>query len=384
MKAAKHILNTFLFIAIINISQGQETEQKTIEIKKAVTTFVNSLNSKLNFTPFGGGNLANTNSNISATSSFKKGKDASIELVYKPKNELVTNIGFKVVQTVDDDATEAAFLDLNGITKGTTTGFNIQFGNPIDIPDAALKDFAGLLYESKERRNSEDFLENLSDIYNSSASKNKSLFGLKKSLLDLRTESKWFFRIGFDISKSEHNYTIDSARLVKNTENHIDPIFKITAGKLLSKSLKNNWYLSFGYKHATNYKDADKITVISPFGTTSNTISRSLVFGAPAKEIVNMANIECRVNLGIKQGDRTLNIGVAPVITADFQLKQWSLILPVYLVKGIAAEGKNDGLQGGFKLGYTGNYQGTPTSFKDGFAAQIIASIPFSLLKSDD
>lgn len=327
-----------------------------------------------NFTAFGSGSISNFISNVSLSSTFNQGQNGKLELKY---NKKWVTVGISVDQKIGKRTQAATPFDLNGISPGTTVEFNLQkmFWDPV------VRTWAFNLFQ--EAKKTYAARKNITDT------RGITVMDIKKdgSAIEKRAvknifKMPVFFNVRYSFTKSEFTYVKDSAGLKELNEAFITPAFTFSAGFPVGASFSFNSFVAFSYNYSINYTASDELTILSPFGSSGNFVSQTVTFGAPFKRTDNRLSAEWRVNVGIKEtGEKTLSIGLAPSATLGLTSDRLAVILPIYFINGVTSEGKPSGLQSGVKLGYlTSLKPGLSNSFKEGFGAQIIITVPFEVL----
>lgn len=327
-----------------------------------------------NFTAFGGGSLSNFVSNVSLSSTFNQGQNGKLELRY---NKKWVTAGVSVDQKISKQSQATTPFDLNGISPGTTVEFNLQkmFWDPV------VRTWAfNLFQEAKRTYAARNKIADTRGITVMDISKNGS--AMEKRVVKNILKLPVFFNARYSFTKSEFTYVKDSATLRELNEVFITPAFTFSLGFPLGASFSFNSFVAFSYNYSINYSASDELTILSPFGSSGNYVSQTVTFGAPLKRTDNRLSAEWRVNVGIKEtGEKTLSIGLAPSATLGLTSDRLAVTLPIYFINGVTKEGKPSGLQSGVKFGYfTSLKPGLGNSFKEGFGAQLIITIPFEVL----
>jgi hypothetical protein len=164
--------------------------------------------------------------------------------------------------------------------------------------------------------------------------------------------------------------------LKKLDETHLAPVVKLSFGLPFSVTS----LLSLSYSYSVGYEAGDEFTFNSPFGTSTNQVSKTISFGKPTRKEDNNLNVEYRKNI-IKAN--SVSLGIAPSISYGLTSNKLATVLPVYFINSKDANGKPTGLQGGIRFGYSTSIEkNKATSFKDGFAAQLIVTAPFNVFEN--
>ena len=321
------------------------------------------------FTPFGSSGLSNVLSNISLSSALKEGENGKIELKYTSKNWLT--LGLSADQKIGKNDKEATPFDiLDGISPGTTIKFNLQkmFWNPL-LTEENFKSFddAANLYAKR------------TDTDRRGVTYNDILHGDQASeiskLQQIKLKKPMFFNLEASLIKNEFKFATDSFSLATNEVTHLTPSLSAFFGIPFSSA-----FISIGYTYTETYEAADELTFTSGFGTSDNSYSRTLSFGAPTKKTNSKINFEWRKSFS---GKKTISFGTGSTITYGFSSKKLALAIPLYFINSKDDNGKPMGLQGGIRFGYsTSTKKGEGSGFRDGFAAQLIVTAPFNIFEN--
>jgi len=352
----------FLIIYFQAIAQTGDPEQIERGAKLAKEELLKS-----NFTPFGNGAFSNVVSNISLSSALNAGENAKIEAKYKMRNWWTA--GLSLDQKLGKSDKQATFYDLNnGISPGTTLGFNIQtiIWNPKSTLesfrnfDEVRKDFAkGYPREDWRTIDYEDIM-------------NKGTKEQKARLLKTTLKKPIFLNLKLAFTKASFAYATDSVNLERIDETHFSPSIGLSVG--LPFSTKS--YFAVTYLYTESYESADELNFSRPFGTSGNTFSQTIAFGPPIYGQDHRLNAEYRKSFGKIPG-----FALAPMLTYGIKSKIIGFNLPIYFIQGATKEAKPNGLQGGINLGYVTNTVSGWSSFKDGFVGQLILTAPFSIFE---
>jgi hypothetical protein len=357
------IITLTLAVFIAFNSNGQDT---IIDYNKFTAIDMASFKG-VNFTPFGAGTLSNIVSNASLSSAMKAGENAKVELKYTSARWLT--LGLSTDQKLGKNDKESIPFDfLDGISSGTTVKFNLQkmFWKPLN--GAAVRKIQNAARSYATAKNIDARVVTLYQLQKDPA------FAGDLSGIHLKTPI--FINIETGFTKSSFSYATDSFTLSKQEEIHLAPLAKVNFGWAFSvRSV-----LGLSYSYSVSYESADEFTFNSPFGTSSNQYSKTVSFGKPTRKEDNKLNIEYRSNIIKSNG---VSLGIAPAISYGLSSKGVAMILPVYFINSKDSTGKPTGLQGGIRFGYsTSTEKNKATGFKDGFAAQIIITAPFSVFEN--
>ena len=350
-------------LLIICLAIGQHCFAQDTVPKRIVDTLHIQL-LKSNFTPLGNAALSNTVSNVALSSTLNEGENGKIELKYNFKNRWTG--GFSVDQKIGKDAKKAEFYNFtSGVSPGTTIGFNIQkiFWSP-KLSKAGFEQFDALANDFAK----EHGVDRRTVTYNDIATKGTA--SQKSKLSQVKLKAPVFFNLKISFTKSNFSFTTDSVNLKSTDINYFTPNLGLSVG--VPFSLRS--YLAFSYIYSETYQASDELTFSSPFGTTKNTFSQTLVFGKPQQKIEHKINLEWRRSFG----NTSTDFAIDPSITYGFNTEKIAVSLPLYFIRGATTVGKPNGLQGGVSFGYL-TKTSSLTSFKDGFWAQLILTTPFDI-----
>ncbi|MDB5090247.1 MAG: hypothetical protein JWR09_4241 [Mucilaginibacter sp.] len=321
---------------------------------------------KANFTPLGNAALSNIVSNVALSSTLNEGENGKIELKYNFKNWWTG--GLSVDQKIGEGDKKAEFYDFtNGISPGTTIGFNLQkiFWSP-KLSGSGFEQFDALATAYAKNKGVERRTVTYNDIAQNGTADEK------ESLSKLKLKFPVFFNLKISFTKSNFSFTTDSVNLKGTEANYFTPNLGLSIG--IPFSLKS--YLAISYSYSESYQDADALTFSSPFGSTKNTFSQTLVFGAPQRKLDNKVSLELRESFG-----KNSDFAIDPTFTYAFNSDKMAISIPLYFIQGATKVGKPNGLQGGISLGYL-TKTSSLSSFKDGFGAQLILTTPFDVFGS--
>ncbi len=328
-----------------------------------------------NFSPFGQNASSNQISSASVVSTFNKGENAKIDLKYKVKRLI---IGLGAEQQLGKGASSATLFDMNGVNSGTTIKFNLQqmFWKPIVISDEDFGKFQKAKRSFAARKGIEDERTIMLSEIEADANAEERAY-----LKGIRQRSPLYFNVECAVSKLTFSYTEDSVSLVPTSKSVFAPSFTLSLIKPFINSHFES-YLAIRYNYSEGYEENEPTTFLSPFGKSGNAYSSTLIFGEPSKYTDNKVNMEFRLNLHDKKNGQGPWFGIAPSITYGIESNKMAAYIPVYFVRGEAGEdGKPGGLQGGIRFGYTSSTKANKwSSFKDGFIAQVIVTLPFEVL----
>lgn len=348
-------------VALAQNPTGADTKTDKEDIKK-VTKNLSTAVGAANFTPNGNGAISNIISNFNLSSTLEEGVNGKIDLKYS-KNYFT--YGISLAQKLSEGDKKATLYDFNkGLSPGTTLGANIQY----------------MLWKNKKSLAYQDvFLNVKSRIakYQGIAAAGMTLdtvlkYATPEEQLKLAGSDKSpvFFNLTVSFTKTQFSYTTDSVNLSPIDENKITPNINFAVG--VPFSFKS--YLAVTYSYSETYDEGSSINFIRPFGTTDNSYTQTLTFGAPSHVIDHKITAEYRRNF-----DRIKNLAIAPSIIYGIKSERLAFTLPVYFIKGITKEKEAKGLQGGLSFGYVTGTKTKWVKFKDGFGAQLILTAPFSV-----
>ena len=316
----------------------------------------------ISFTPSGNGNLSNLVSNASLTSSLNEGENGKIELKYD-KDWLT--FGLSVNQSISKKSKEASPFNLDGINNGTTIELNIQkmFWNPV-VTESYFEKFVKAKHDYAIRLSKDERMVTLDEIL-------KDTTGNEKELIkDVVLKQPWFFNISCSFNKNNYKYATDSISLMEITDSYISPNFKLSIGKPIANKNGIIGFIGISYSYSISYSSGDELTLLAPFGTTTNYLSKTLSFGEPEKKIDSRINIEWRRIF-------SNSIAISPNITYGLNSKKIAILLPMYFIKSSSKL-----LQGGIRLGYASATNDKLSSLKDGAGAEIIITTPFDIFEN--
>ncbi len=371
-------MKTKFFIILFLTGYIAGNAQDTLSNQKDLSNRVKELYSKASFSTFGNGSISNMISNVSLSSTFSKGENAKIELRYT--NKSWTTFGITAEQKIGNEDNRALF-DLENFNSGTTIRLNFQkaFWNP-KLPKASF-DYFQDVKESYFKRHPETDKRQITymDIYKDGTEEEK------QAIAKIHLKQPIFFNIKYSFSKVKYNYATDSVSLASISSEYILPSVTASLGIPVLKNNLNS-FLAFNYNYSMYYVEGDYINFISKFGNTPNSYSQNLTFGAPEQKSDNKINMEWRINFNVmhvngSKVSQPANLGLSPSITYGIDSRRLAMYLPIYFIKGLSADGKIQGLQGGIRLGYVTDTQRNWYAFKDGFIAQIIVTVPFEVFK---
>ena len=364
----KNTIILFLFILLTSsvfaqtINDPVSDSAKIVSLKKANSP----QKQKNNFAPFGGSNLSNVLSNVSLSSTLNTGQNGKVELAYTTKK--YWTFGISADQKIGKNDSVATPFDLNGLSNGTTVGFNIQ--KMFWKPKMSTKDFS-LFIKIKEEYAKTKGVDARTVTFNDI--KDGGTKEQKKQLKHIYLKQPFVINVKGSFTKTQFNYATDSVSLAQISNSYITPNASISLIKFIT-----NGFLSVNYTYSEYYKASDNVDFYSPFGTSGNYYSQSVIFGEPTKESDNKVNVEFKKSFYNK--NEKMSFAIDPSVLYAINTKKVAVYLPVYFINGLDNKGKPNGLQGGINFGYLTSTNQI-SSFKDGFGAQLIVTLPFDVFE---
>jgi hypothetical protein len=339
------LLAGVLLVMLLVPAQAQDSldfssEQKTVARK--------NLNEKLqsNSPVTLSGSVSNLPS-ISLTSLFSDTQaDARFSI---SSGESMFNIGLS--QSFSQKPQSATFLDLDGITTGTT--FSIAWQRtigrrpiPAKLPISNLQKFIEVKQKVRERKKIDPAVE--VTFLDMDEPDRKEL--IEAGAIDLDAfATPWIFTARFSASRVAFEYITDSLALRPSEATRVGKNFNLALSKF--KSLDT--YFSFSYSMVINYSSGSDVLDYSfPVGNMGHSYSSEVTFGTPS------STIDSRIKGEIRQlirRNRVPVLGVNPSVTWIVKSEKLNLDIPIYFLTK-REDGDFNGLQGGIKLGYTSRF----------------------------
>ena len=371
-----------IFLILINqiklFSQTNEVsltskDEKKIASDENIKSIVQSVNPALNT------GVISSQASINLTSIFSDTR-ASVKFSFNAGRGLL-NLGFS--QSFSEKPKVSTLIDLDGLTSGSTlsVGWQMKIGKDL-IPDKVpIKDIAKFEKVKKEFRNKKE---------------NKDLFpeSLDVTFLDLNDEYKkkmiesgalnlgafatpWLLSVQFNVSKVGFDYIADSSSL--------KPIFEQKLNKNLTFSFskfKNlDTYFSLSYSLLLNNQSGENIINYSfPIGNNGLLYSKDVTIGTPKEKVDSKFKAEMRQL--IRNKNNVPILGINPSIAFLAKREKINIDFPVYFLTKNDKEEFN-GLQAGFKIGYTSKLDTFINDFlnfnSDKMYFSLFITQPFSL-----
>ncbi len=319
------------------------------------------------FSPFGG-SLSNFISSFSLTASFKKETNGKIELKYYDRKKFVT-IGLSADQAIGKNDKKAIPVDLHGISSGTTGMLNIQkmFWSP-DLSNHEFDRVQQIKMKYALKKKIDDTRTIMLSEIQSDTSENEKY--------EIKLKQPWFLNASFSVNKNDLSYVRDSFLLEEIETTLISPKAAVSIIKPFYSYCKLVGHLSFNYVYSKDYSLGNDLTLLVPFGTTGNLLSKSVAFGVPQAKYDHRVGVEWRRLFEISKE----NLGIMPSATYGINSKKIAFSFPVYFVKSAPDGTKPQGLQGGIELRYATDVDKGPwADFKHGLGAQLVITEPFKL-----
>jgi hypothetical protein len=279
----------------------------------------------------------------------------------------VLTMGLSLDQKLSKGDEGATLYDFDkGISPGTTLGANLQYiiwNNKKDssYSNAFLKVKSELKASHPEIKTTGMILDTVLKYANEKE---------RKILLESRDHNPIFLNLKVAFTKTKFSYTSDSLNLTKQEENKVTP--EVSLALAFPTSVKS--YFAIVYTYSESFEAGSTTNFIRQFGTTKNSFTQSLAFGAPSHSVDHKLTGEFRQNF-----EKIPNLAIAPSITYGLESEKLAFTLPVYFIKGITSADKPNGIQGGVNFGYVTQTKDKWSKFKDGFGAQLIVTAPLSL-----
>ncbi|KAA0991909.1 hypothetical protein [Dyadobacter aurulentus] len=326
------------------------SKQDTVIAKK-------SLNEKLqsNRNTTSTGTVSNLPS-ISLTSIFS---DTQAEARFSLNaGESLFNIGLS--QSFSEKPKTATFLDLEGITTGTT--FSVAWQRtmgrtaiPGRLPISDLRKFIDVKHKVRERKK----MDPAKDVtfLDMDESDKKEL--IEAGAVDLDTfATPWIFTARFSASRVGFDYITDSLAAKPLATTRIGKNFNIAFSKF--RSLYT--YYSFSYSLVINHASGDDILNYSfPVGNNGHAFSSEVTFGEPVRSVDSRIKAELRQMV---TKDKVPIVGLNPSLTWLVKSEKLNIDIPIYFLTK-REDGNFNGLQAGLKIGYT-------SRFDDDFFGDIV------------
>jgi hypothetical protein len=373
-------------------AKGQGNQQSVPLNTKETSSLVDSTNRKRNLTTntaLNTGPISNLPS-VNLTSLFNDVR-AEIKIGFQPHGSRSTfNLG--VAQSFSDKPKVAKLLDATGLSPGTTLSLVWQYRlTPIPIPSIApIRDLALFNKFVDEYKAANKTLKNVTkDSISVSFKAPDSIrvrfkvpvkiettsavpvdssgevgwddFGpelrakvLNSCALDLRAfASPWFFKFQFSASRVSFDYIADTLAIKPLSSKQTNRSIEFN----LSKYTSLDQYYSLSYSVLYTYLSGDELIPYSfPVSNRGVSYSKDVTVGTPTERIETRLKGELRQLF--RDAECTPFLGINPSISALFKTEKINLDLPIYFLT------KNDkgvlnGLQAGFRVGYTSKWDGS-------------------------
>ncbi|CAG5068176.1 hypothetical protein DYBT9623_00905 [Dyadobacter sp. CECT 9623] len=350
----KRFLQLVLIAGILMGGEGHAQDAEDFSDQETVIARKN-LNEKLQ----SNNNVANagTVSNLPSISLTSLFSDTQAEAKFSVNaGESLFNIGLS--QSFSEKPGSATFLDLEGITTGTT--FSVAWQRtigrtliPTKLPITDLRKFIEVKQKVRERKKI-DPANDVTFLDMDEADK-KELIEAGAINLDA-FETPWIFTARFSASRVGFDYITDSLAARPSAATRVGKNFNLAFSKF--KNLYT--YYSFSYGLVVNYASGSDVLDYSfPVGTNGHAFTSEVTYGAPAKSIGSRIKAELRQMI---TRDRVPVLGLNPSVTWIVKSEKLNLDIPVYFLTK-REDGNFNGLQAGIKIGYTSRFN--DSFFKD-------------------
>ncbi|KQS31030.1 hypothetical protein [Dyadobacter sp. Leaf189] len=263
-------------------------------------------------------------------------------------------------QAFSEKPKTATFLDIEGITTGTTfsVGWQKTIGRtpiPKKLPIKNMARFNAVKEKARARKGI-DAATDVTYLDMNEAEKKELIEG---GALDLDAfASPLIFTARVSASRVAFNYIPDSLALKPSEATRVGKNFNVAISKFMSLDT----YFSLSYSFVINYSSgSDVLNYNFPVGNAGHSFSSEVTFGEPAG--ANDSRIKGEFRQLIRRNFVPI-LGVNPSVTWIVGSEKMNIDLPVYFITK-REDGEFNGLQAGLKLGYT-------SRFDDRFLSDIV------------
>lgn len=322
---------------------GQSTVSLTDRDKKVI----NSRNENTTNTALKSGVVSKLSS-VNLTSLFNDAR-AEIRVAFNAGNS-VFNVG--VAQSFSEKPKVVNLLDADGLTTGSTfsVAWQKRIGN-VKIPDRLPILDLGLFNRIKDEfkvKKGISQAEGVSFNMFDAEFRNKVI---NSGAIDLRAfETPLLFTFQFSASRVGFDYIADSLATKPLSSQEINRNFTFSLSKFTSLDV----YYSLSYSVLYTYQSGGEVISYSfPTGNNGLAYSKDVTVGTPAEKIDSRVKGEVRQLF--RGDDFTPILGMNPSISVLFKSERINVDLPVYFLTR-NSDGLFNGLQAGFKVGYTSKW----------------------------
>ncbi|WP_031526584.1 hypothetical protein [Dyadobacter crusticola] len=263
-------------------------------------------------------------------------------------------------QAFSEKPKTATFLDIEGITTGTTfsVGWQKTIGRtpvPKKLPIRDMAKFNAVKQKTRTRKGI-DPASDVTYLDMDDAEKKELIEG---GALDLDAfASPFIFTARFSASRVAFNYITDSLALQPSQATRVGKNFNVAISKF--KSLDT--YFSLSYSFVINYSSGSEVLNYNfPVGTAGHSFSSEVTLGKPVR--ANDSRIKGEFRQLIRRNYVPV-LGLNPSVTWIVKSEKMNIDIPVYFITK-RENGEFNGLQAGLKIGYT-------SRFDDHFLGDII------------
>jgi hypothetical protein len=246
----------------------------------------------------------------------------------------------------------ATLVDATGLQAGTA--FSVtwrrrisKIPNPTALPIKDIVKWQKLIDEYRTKKNIDPALNiSFDDLDPEFRSK-----VLNSCIIDPKAfKSPWFLSVQYTVGRNNFDYITDTLATRPLSDKKTNKSFAFT----LSKFQNQNLFYAFIYSVSYNYRSGDDIiTYAFPVGKTGVQYMKDVTVGTPIEKIESRLKAELR-QLFRDEECRPI-VGINPSISTLFRSEKINIDFPVYFLTKTDT-GLFNGLQAGFKIGYTSKW----------------------------
>lgn len=321
--------------------------QSTVSLTDRDKNVINSRNENTTNTALKSGVVSKLSS-VNLTSLFNDTR-AEIRVAFNAGNSAF-NVG--VAQSFSEKPKVVNLLDADGLSTGSTfsVAWQKRIGS-VKIPDRLPIVDLGLFTKIKDEFRAKKGIseaEGVSFNMFDAEFRNKVI---NSGAIDLRAfETPLFFTAQFSASRVGFDYIADSLATKPLSSQEINKNFMFSLSKFTSLDV----YYSLSYSVLYTYQSGGEVISYSfPTGNNGLSYSKDVTVGTPAEKIDSRVKGEVRQLF--RGDDFTPILGINPSISILLKSERINVDLPVYFLTR-NSDGLFNGLQAGFKVGYTSKW----------------------------
>ncbi len=338
---------TAFYLFLLPVGMISLYGQSTVSLTNRDKNVINSRNENTTNTALKSGVVSKLSS-VNLTSLFNDTR-AEIRVAFNAGNS-VFNVG--VAQSFSQKPKVVNLLDADGLTTGSTfsVAWQKRIGS-IKIPDRLPIVDLGLFNKIKDEFRAKKGIpeaEGVSFNMFDTEFRNKVI---NSGAIDLRAfETPLFFTAQFSASRVGFDYIADLTATQPLSSQEINKNFTFSLSKFTSLDV----YYSLSYSVLYTYQSGGEVISYSfPAGNNGLSYSKDVTVGTPAEKIDSRLKGEVRQLF--RGDDFTPILGINPSVSVLLKSERINVDVPVYfLTKN--SDGVFNGLQAGFKVGYTSKW----------------------------